>query len=76
MIELSEKNYQELIDARNAFGKALSELSDVAEAFARSGDDVVPEHLKGVTQADLAEAVSKARSLVDKYGEHKAFVFM
>jgi len=74
MIELSEKVYQDLITARNAFGKALTDLSDIAEAFAREGDDAVPERLRGVTEGNLVEAVAKARSIVDKHGEHRAFV--
>ncbi len=76
MIEISDQNYRDLIEARNAFGKELNDLADVAEALVRKGDASVPEHLRGVTEKDLVDAVGMTRSLVHKYGEHQAFVLV
>jgi len=73
-MQISEQHFKNLLEARNAMGSALQRLADVAEALARKGDDSVPVHLRGVTEGDLAAAVSDARGLVAKYGEHAAFV--
>lgn len=42
--------------------EALSHLADVAEARARQGEDCVPERLRNLTDADVADAIQRARS--------------
>ena len=41
---------------------ALEHLTNVVEAFERQGEDCVPESLRNVTSADVAEAVQRARA--------------
>lgn len=41
---------------------ALSHLADVTEARERKGEDCVPERLRNLTDADVANAVQRARA--------------
>jgi len=74
-INISEHNFKQLLAARNDFGAALQRLADLSEALARKDDADVPEHLRNVTEGDLASAVADARALLNKYGEYAGFVF-
>lgn len=55
---------------------ALSDFADLADAFVHKGDVTKPEHLRSVQEEDLAVAVASARTLVEKHGEHRAFVLV
>ncbi len=74
MIQISERNYESLLEPRSAMGAALQRPADVSDAIALKGDDVVPEHFRDLAGKDLAEAVGVARSLLARYGEHQAFI--
>lgn len=73
-LEVSERHFNSVLEARNAMGSALHHLANMAEAMARQGDESVPPGLRQVSEGDLAAAVGEARRLVDKYGEHAGFV--
>lgn len=76
MIQINDCDYKRLLESRNAMAAALRRLADVSEATARQGDDEVPEHLRNLTERDLANAVGVARGLLETYGEHQAFILL
>ncbi|WP_425953042.1 hypothetical protein [Ralstonia pseudosolanacearum] len=76
MIEISDQNFARLLEARNEMGAALQRLTNVSEALAGQGDHAVPNDLRRLTEKDLAEAVSTARKVLAKHGEHQAFVLV
>lgn len=51
-------------------------LADVAEAYARRGDDAVPERLRNVTDADLADAIYDFRAALAKAEGASALPYM
>ncbi|MFM0158523.1 MULTISPECIES: hypothetical protein [Paraburkholderia] len=66
MIQLNDRDYENLLEARNAMAAALQRLANVSEAVVQQGDGTEPKQ--------LAEAVAVARGLLAKYGEHQAFI--
>lgn len=46
--------------------EALKRLADCAEANERVGDDCIPERLRNITGADIADAINAARVAIAK----------
>ena len=64
MIELSDRDYESLVAARNEFGEALEGLIRAAESHLQQG----PE------EPELMAATAAAREVLRRHGVHKAFV--
>ncbi|MCX4151987.1 MULTISPECIES: hypothetical protein [Paraburkholderia] len=71
MIQLSDRDYKSLLEARNAMAAALRQLVDATDS---PGDDALPKQAQSVIENERSEAVAVARGLLEKYGEHQAFI--
>ena len=74
MIQLNDRDYERLLEARNAMGAALQRLADGAEAVVQQANGAVPKQSRSGIENELAEAVAVSRGLLKKYSEHQGFI--